>query len=245
MRNVLTALDVLEGVAHLQPVGLSALARALGIPKTTVQRCLVTLAEAGWVQIAPNRDGAKWEVASKPFVVAVSAASRMDLPDVGMRHLQALARESRCGARLSIRDGDEIATVGHVGREGFSATGSRELLHSGLDGAVIMAYAPPGELDEYLQRHRDIGHLSLQPDDLRRSHDLIRRHGFGTSSDAALPSTTIAAAIRLGVGWPVGSISITVAEAVLASGTQNQLGAMVARAAAGIAADLAIRAAGG
>ncbi|MGY4708793.1 IclR family transcriptional regulator [Mycolicibacterium sp. CBM1] len=244
MRNVLTALEVLEGVARLQPVGLSALARALGIPKTTVQRCLVTLAEAGWVHIVPDRDGTKWEVASKPFIVAVSAAGRMDLPDVGMRRLQALARESRCGATLSIRDGDEIVTVGHVGREGFSATGSREPLHAGVDGEVIMAFAPPGELGRYLRRHDGAAHLGAGQDDLRRRHDLIRRRGFAVSGDLEVASTTIAAAIRLGLGWPVGSISVTVPEAVLAAGIRDQLGAMVARAATGIAEDLAIRAAG-
>ncbi|WP_394817393.1 helix-turn-helix domain-containing protein, partial [Streptomyces doudnae] len=38
--SVVSAFQVLETVARMQPVGLSELTRAVGLPKSTVQRCL-------------------------------------------------------------------------------------------------------------------------------------------------------------------------------------------------------------
>ncbi|MEV1178630.1 helix-turn-helix domain-containing protein, partial [Nonomuraea sp. NPDC049784] len=47
MQNVLNALRVLEEVAIRQPAGVGELARVLGLPKSTVQRSLRTLHDAG------------------------------------------------------------------------------------------------------------------------------------------------------------------------------------------------------
>ncbi len=47
MNSVLSTLRVFEEVAVRQPVGVSDLARATRIPKSSVQRALVTLQQAG------------------------------------------------------------------------------------------------------------------------------------------------------------------------------------------------------
>lgn len=52
MRSVRTTFRILEAVAEHQPIGLSELARRLGLPKSTVQRSLATLAELGWIRSA-------------------------------------------------------------------------------------------------------------------------------------------------------------------------------------------------
>jgi hypothetical protein len=45
MSSVHTTLRVLEEVAHRQPIAVSELSRAMDLPKTTVQRCLISLRE--------------------------------------------------------------------------------------------------------------------------------------------------------------------------------------------------------
>lgn len=62
-------LDVLEGVASHQPVGVSELARTLGEEKSTVQRMLATLFDAGWIRPALG-GGTRWEMSSRIHIVA-------------------------------------------------------------------------------------------------------------------------------------------------------------------------------
>lgn len=54
-------LSVFELVARGQPVGVSALARALGADKSAVQRDIMTLADAGWIRPVPGLRG-QWEL---------------------------------------------------------------------------------------------------------------------------------------------------------------------------------------
>lgn len=52
MENLLLALSVLENMAATAPIGVSALARKLQEPKTTVHRSLQTLHAAGLDSLA-------------------------------------------------------------------------------------------------------------------------------------------------------------------------------------------------
>ena len=57
----LTTLRALEAIGREQPIGVSALARTLGITKSSAQRVLATLDEAGWI----GDDGsgqARWQL---------------------------------------------------------------------------------------------------------------------------------------------------------------------------------------
>ena len=50
MGSVLTTLNVLEYVSEHQPVGVSDVARGLELPKSSAQRALKALFEAGWIR---------------------------------------------------------------------------------------------------------------------------------------------------------------------------------------------------
>ena len=54
-RSVLVSLRVMEEIAAHQPIGVSDLARLLGLSKTTAHRALTTLAEAGWIEASGDR----------------------------------------------------------------------------------------------------------------------------------------------------------------------------------------------
>src|ERR1700759_1920121 len=57
MQSVVRSLRVLGAVPGLQPVGLSELARRVGLPTSTAQRIMVTLAEAGWLRQTTDDTG--------------------------------------------------------------------------------------------------------------------------------------------------------------------------------------------
>ena len=65
MQSVLRSLLVLEAVAEHQPVRVGELTPLLGLPKSTVQRSLETLAEAGWLRQVDG-DLTRWAAGPGP-----------------------------------------------------------------------------------------------------------------------------------------------------------------------------------
>ncbi|MDF2586150.1 MAG: IclR family transcriptional regulator, partial [Mycobacterium sp.] len=89
--SVLSAFRVLEAVADAQPVGLSELARSVELPKSTVQRVLLTLQELGWLS-ATDSAPARWRLTYRAAAVAGRAGAADGLRDIArpvMNELQA------------------------------------------------------------------------------------------------------------------------------------------------------------
>ncbi len=66
INSVRNALTVLEALAPVQPVGVSALARLVDLDKAAVQRILLTLGEAGWLHRAETGE---WMLTSRALQV--------------------------------------------------------------------------------------------------------------------------------------------------------------------------------
>src|SRR5262245_60272422 len=101
---VLSTFRVLEEVAQLQPVGVSELARSTGMPKSTVQRCLLTLQYVGWLRMVdPTR--AKWGVTTKPLGIGLRAAGEEGLREAAQPFLDELRTVTSETVHLAVRDG--------------------------------------------------------------------------------------------------------------------------------------------
>src|SRR5215218_6454615 len=61
LQSLTRALAAIDAIAEHQPVGLSALARALGEDKSALQRVLVTLHTAGWIRPVAG-ELTRWEL---------------------------------------------------------------------------------------------------------------------------------------------------------------------------------------
>ena len=72
MKSVTRSLRILEAVAQHQPVTVGELTKLFGLPKSTVQRTLVTLSEAGWLR-ANRRDTTRWEIGARVLAVRPAA----------------------------------------------------------------------------------------------------------------------------------------------------------------------------
>lgn len=86
--SVATALTVLEELSLSGGVGVSQLARQLDLPKSTVQRTLLTLKTAGWVR---QESDAKWRLTLRCAVISQRVMTRTTLTEV----VRPLVRELR------------------------------------------------------------------------------------------------------------------------------------------------------
>ena len=87
LQTVENALAVLEVVAELQPIGVSALARHMNMDKNTAQRILITLGASGYIQ--KQAHGAAWELT--PRVLTLSNRVAVNLRNTARQQLQELS----------------------------------------------------------------------------------------------------------------------------------------------------------
>jgi IclR family transcriptional regulator, acetate operon repressor len=78
MQSVLRSLAVLEAVAEHQPVRVGELTPLLGLPKSTVQRSLETLAQAGWLRQVDG-DLTRWALTSRAQSIVLRSGGEIDL----------------------------------------------------------------------------------------------------------------------------------------------------------------------
>jgi DNA-binding IclR family transcriptional regulator len=94
--SVVTALTVLEELSLSDGVGVSQLARQLDLPKSTVQRTLLTLMAAGWVR---KDSQARWRLTLRCAVVGQRVMSRTTLSEV----VRPIVRELRDETHETVR----------------------------------------------------------------------------------------------------------------------------------------------
>ena len=87
LQTVENALAVLEVVAELQPIGVSALARHMNMDKNTAQRILITLGASGYIQ--KQTHGTAWELT--PRVLTLSNRVAITLRKTAHQQLRELA----------------------------------------------------------------------------------------------------------------------------------------------------------
>src|SRR5262252_6394587 len=89
MQSVLRSLLVLEAVAEHQPVRVGELTPLLGLPKSTIQRSLETLAEAGWLRPVDG-DLTRWALTSRARSVVLRSGGEEDLRERALLPMQQL-----------------------------------------------------------------------------------------------------------------------------------------------------------
>ena len=98
MKSLLKSLEILEAVSQHQPVSVGVLARLLDMPKSSVQRVLLTFLEAGWLR-QTGGDVTRWEVGARILGVRPAALRGGAQRKLAVRHraMGALARRGRSG----------------------------------------------------------------------------------------------------------------------------------------------------
>ncbi|HEV7628653.1 MAG TPA: IclR family transcriptional regulator [Streptomyces sp.] len=246
MRTVITTLRVLETVAELQPVGVSAIARATGTPKSSVHRCLVTLREAGWLTSA-REDTTQWVLTGRALSVGIHASVDLGLREAALSTMAELRDETHETIHLSSygRDHDLVVVDRLDGDEPVRTwvrLGVRVPMHASCSGRAILAQLPEAEVERLLsgtlERFSETTPADLEAvtEDLRA----VRESGYATNNCAWRPGVgAVGAALVDSHGRPVGAIAVSVPIQRYDGTRAHRLGLLAVDAARRISADLA------
>ncbi|TVT60918.1 IclR family transcriptional regulator [Amycolatopsis rhizosphaerae] len=219
MNSVLTTLRVFEEVAVRQPIGVSELSRATGIPKSSVQRCLVTLQQARWLRIV-DRDHARWGLTMKALVLGLRSAGEQDLREVAKPVIKGLAAETGETVLLGLRDGEEYLIVAREDSTQlvrvFMEVGTRVPLGASSGGVSIIARLEPDEIDQILRSEPKEfeGTPMLGPDEMREeiARTADRGYALNMSSWYRPQVASLGAAITNSAGRPIGAVTLSIPE---------------------------------
>lgn len=210
-------LRVLEVISEqTQPIGVGELSRAVGLPKSTVQRILGTLASAGWVMSVPG-PVTQWTLSSRMLAVGRRGTRSRDLREISLPHIRALGERSEETIHLSVLDKDRsIVLIDRVDSvhavRTFNPIGANSPFHATSSGKAIMAALPDSEVDEILGRPLE-KIMSSTIVDLPTLHQQIldaRRLGYAVNIRENRPHVcAIAAAVTDASGRPVGAVAIS------------------------------------
>ncbi|MCL7381757.1 IclR family transcriptional regulator [Streptomyces sp. 35G-GA-8] len=244
MQNVLNALRALEEVAARQPVGVADLARAMELPKSSVQRALVTLHTAGWIRPAGGAP-TRWVVTTKALHVGRHATGELGLRDVAVPVMEDLRRRTDETVHLAVPEGGKVVLIERLETAQpvriILPLGQVLPLHASANGKAVLAASPA----EVVGRHL-AGGLSgfttttiTDPELLLAELAEIRKRGYATNGgEWRTDVSAVAAAVIGGSGQPVASISVNVPTSRLTSEDRATYGLLVREAAAAVGSAL-------
>ena len=153
MQNVANTLRALEEVAARQPVGVADLARALDLPKSSVQRSLVTLHTTGWIRPAGGTP-TRWVVTTKALHVGRHATDELGLRDAALPVMEELRRETDETVHLAVREGGRVLLVERLQTSKavriILPLGQDLPMHASANGKAVLAADPDDAVARYL-----------------------------------------------------------------------------------------------
>jgi DNA-binding IclR family transcriptional regulator len=203
-------LGVLEAIAAHQPIGVSALARLLEADKSAIQRAIMTLADDGWIEMAPGTP-TRWHLTHHILTVAFMGERDRELRQRARFALEALRDETGESALLSVPETHH-----------FVVTEVVESRQPQLPRLPIGTVVPPrttatGQvLLPHFSRERQLQMLGSVPDAAMLARfQAAQRHGYAVSTAVLIDGVVIDDAVNIAApvfganGEPAGAIAIT------------------------------------
>ena len=220
LSSVTSALLVMKAFsAEEAEIGISSMAKRLGLAKSTVHRLAVTLAAEGFLE--QNPDTGRYRLGLSLFTLGALARRRMDVSNVSRPLLGVLRDKFQEAATLAILSGDSIMYLHNL--ESGQAIGIRA--HIGdlkpafctAEGRVLLAFSPPAVVAEMFKQSMSprTSKTVTQPAALKRALEEVRLAGYAIDDEESEDGMRCVAA-------PVRDISGKVIAAVgLAAPTQR------------------------
>ena len=226
-QSAVRVLAVLEAIARHQPIGVSMLARELGVDKSATQRAIMTLADEGWIRPAlglPTR----WQLTARVLAVAHLGLSGNDLWRRARRTLEELRDQSGETVLLTVQDLHGFVVMDVV----ESRQMLRTVPHIGM-AVPVRGSATSRVMLPHMNDERRLQILGEPPDsNLLEEFARTRKRGFSVSKgEIASDSTTIAAPILEMDGQPSGAVAITAPSKRMPATHHRTIGAMLCNAA--------------
>ncbi|WP_446046228.1 IclR family transcriptional regulator [Streptomyces olivaceus] len=217
MNSVLNTLRVFEEVAMRQPIGVSELARLTRIPKSSVQRSLVTLRQAGWLRVV-EPEHTRWGLTMKALVLGLRSTGEHDLRELTGPVVKRLAAETNETVLLGLRDGDDLLIIAREDSTQlvrvFMELGTRVPLRASSGGVAIISRLEADEIDQLLEYELAEFADTRMPTsgELRKeiSRTAERGYALDMSSWYRPHVSSIGAAVTNSAGRPVAAVTLAV-----------------------------------
>ena len=148
LKSVGTALDVLECFATDGELGVSDIARRLGVAKSTAHRLLNTLASRGFIE--QDLQSGQYRLGIHVYELGALALARNELRHVALPTLRQLAASTGLTVNFSVPDGPDIVFVERIenpdGVRFLGHFGRRLPSHTTSSGKAIAAWNPEADL---------------------------------------------------------------------------------------------------
>ncbi|RAS70142.1 IclR family transcriptional regulator [Lentzea atacamensis] len=229
------SLRILEAVAHHQPVTVGELTKLFGLPKSTVQRTLVTLHEAGWLR-ANRKDTTRWEIGARVLAVRPAALQGSSLFAAARDPMIRLRDKVNETIHLSVPDALDCMVVvdrvdsSHAVRT-FHEIGDISPLHATATGRAILSNTGKSDVDEVLARRLEsYGEATItDPEQLKAELEQARANGYALNRNQFRPGVcAIASAILDEDGTPLAAVAISMPDSRFEPDRLPELGRMVA-----------------
>ncbi|MQA85538.1 MAG: helix-turn-helix domain-containing protein [Streptosporangiales bacterium] len=216
VRGALNTLRILEEVAARQPVGVSELAKATGIPKSSAQRFLLTLQQAGWLHQV-GQETTRWALTAKALSVGLTASTELGLREAALPVMGRVRDETDETVHLAVRDGNALVVIDRLDStqpvRTFVRLGTRVPMHATASGRAVLAHLPNAQVQQII----DLGlpryteHTIVDPAALYREIEATRERGYAINVCEWRPHVgAVGAAILSPTGQPVGALAISI-----------------------------------
>jgi DNA-binding IclR family transcriptional regulator len=212
--TVTKATDVLSSFSFAEPVlGVSELARRLGMGKSTVYRLLTTLARAGWVEQTPD---SRYRLSLKVYEIGQQVVAGLDLRDVAHTPLEALRTQTGLTTHVAVLSVPDVVYVDRFESPGMIAVsarlGRRRPAHGSSAGKCLLAFGDRAEVDAVVRA----GLARLGPRTIRSRSSLeralaeVRRSGHAISvEESAAGMSSIAAPVFDASGACTAAVAVS------------------------------------
>lgn len=221
LRSVANALDLLNCFAVDEELGVSEVARRLGIAKSTAHRLLQTLASRNFIE--QSEETGKYRLGLHLFELGHLAVSRLRLRQASVNLLEELREITGWTVHLAVPEGVDVIYLERFatlqGLKVMSQFRRRWPMHTTASGKAIAAFNPP-----LAEARIAAGLIPLtaytitDPAAFRRELAAIRARGYSVArQEVMLRLGAVAAPILDPSGTAIAAVSITGSDADLAA----------------------------
>lgn len=237
--SVRKAMAIVSAFSYGEPVlGVSELARRLGMGKSTVHRLLSALVVDGYVE---RTDDERYRLSLRFYEIGQQVAASVDLREVAHPILERLRNQSGETAHLAVLAGHEVVYLDrlespHTMRM-FTRAGRRRAAHATSSGKCLLAFGPAEDVATAVAA----GLPRLGPrtvttkQQLERALREVRSRGYAVSIDESAPNVaSVAAPVFDGSGACAAAVSVAGPVSRLTTESIDRFVRMVVSAAADV-----------
>lgn len=211
LRSVGTALDVLECFAIDSELGVSDIARRLGVAKSTAHRVLQTLVSRGFVE--QDAESGLYRLGLHVYELGALALARNELRHAALPTLRQVAAVTGLTVNFAVPDGPDVVFIERIeNRDGvriLGHVGRRMPTHTTSSGKVIAAFNVEAD-----RARREAGfppragRTVRTEADWQRCLEQVRKQGYASSHSESFAGASSVAVPIMDRSAAIASISV-------------------------------------